>query len=79
MKEKITRIDIQARIVDVYTNSKVISVEVIMGKNNLKLQSDMEGLMMGSGYGIQFPVSKKQDESTTIGKYKAHKKKTNWW
>ena len=35
---------------------------------NLKIQSDMEGLMMGSGYGIQFPVSKKQYEYITIGK-----------
>jgi hypothetical protein len=35
----------------------------------------MEGLMMGSGYGIQFPESKKQDDYITIGKYKAHKTK----
>ena len=35
----------------------------------------MEGLIMGSGYGIQFPVSKKQDEYIIIGKYKAHKMK----
>jgi len=35
----------------------------------------MEGLMVGSGYGIQFPVSKKEDEYICIGKYKAHKTK----
>ena len=35
----------------------------------------MEGLMVGSGYGIQFPVSKKEDEYISIGKYKAHKTK----
>jgi hypothetical protein len=37
-----------------------------MKKKNLKILSDMEGLMMGSDYGIQFPVSKKQDEYITI-------------
>ena len=31
--------------------------------------------MMGSGYGIQFPVSKNQDKYISIGKYKAHKTK----
>jgi len=31
--------------------------------------------MMGSGYGIQFPISKQKDEYITIGKYKAHKTK----
>ena len=35
---------------------------------NLKILSDMEGLMMGSGYGIQIPVSKKQDEYIIIRK-----------
>jgi len=44
---------------------------------NLKILSDMEGLMMESGYGNQFPVSKIQDEYITIGKYNAHKTKLN--
>jgi len=73
--KKKARIDIQAHIVDIYKSSKFIPDEVRMKKMNLKILSDMEGLMMGSGYGIQFPVSKKQDEYITIGKYKAHKTK----
>ena len=73
--KKKARIDIQARIVDIYKSSKFIPDEVRMKKKNLKIQSDMEGLMMGSGYGIQFPVYKNQDEYITIGKYKAHKTK----
>jgi hypothetical protein len=73
--KKKTRIDIQARIVDIYKSSKFIPDEVRMKKMNLKILSEMEGLMMGSGYGIQFPVSKNQDEYITIGKYKAHKTK----
>ena len=73
--KKKARIDTQARIVDIYKSSKFIPDEVRMKKMNLKILSDMEGLMMGSGYGIQFPVSKKQDEYITIGKYKAHKTK----
>ena len=73
--KKKARIDTQARIVDIYKSSKFIPDEVRMKKMNLKILSDMEGLMMGNGYGIQFPVSKKQDEYMTIGKYKAHKTK----
>ena len=73
--KKKARIDIQARIVDIYKWSKFIPDEVRMKKKNLKILSDMEGLMMGSGYEIQYPVSKKQDEYITIGKYKAHKTK----
>ena len=73
--KKKARIDIQARIVDIYKSSKFIPDEVRMKKMNLKILSDMEGLMMGSGYGIQFPVWKNQDENISIGKYKAHKTK----
>ena len=73
--KKKARIDTQARIVDIYKSSKFIPDEVRMKKMNLKILSDMEGLMMGSGYGIQYPVSKNQDEYITIGKYKAHKTK----
>jgi len=73
--KKKARIDIQARILDIYISSKFIPDEVRMKKKNLKILSDMEGLMMGSGYGIQFPVYKNQDEYITIGKYKAHKTK----
>jgi hypothetical protein len=69
------RIYIQARIVDIYKSSKFIPDEVRMKKRNLKIQSEIEGLMKGSGYGIQFPKSKNQNEYITIGKYKAHKTK----
>ena len=75
LREDEDRIDIQAQIVDIYRSSKFIPDEVRMKKMNLKILSDMEGLMMGSGYGIQFPESKKQDDYITIGKYKAHKTK----
>ena len=44
--KKNARIDIQARIVDVYKWSKFIPDEVRMKKMNLKILSDMEGLMM---------------------------------
>jgi hypothetical protein len=36
-----------------------------MKQKNVKIQSNMEGMMIGSG--IQFPVSKKQDDYITIG------------
>jgi len=61
LKEDRERIDIQAQIVDIYTSSKFIPDEIRMKPKNVKIQSNMEGMMMGSGYGIQFPVSKKQD------------------
>ena len=75
LKEDRERIDIQAQIVDIYTSSKFIPDEIRMKKKNLKIQSEMEGLMMGSGYEIQFPVSTNQDEYIAIGNYKAHKTK----
>jgi len=61
LKEDRERIDIQAQIVDIYTSSKFIPDKIRMKQKNVKIQSNMEGMMMGSGYGIQFPVSKKQD------------------
>jgi hypothetical protein len=73
LREDEDRIDIQAQIVDIYRSSKFILDEVRMKQKNVKILTDMEGLMMGSG--IQFPVSKKQDDCITIGKYKAHKTK----
>jgi hypothetical protein len=71
LREDEDRIDIQAQIVDIYRSSKFIPDEVRMKQQNVKILTDMEGLMMGSG--IQFPV--KQDDYISIGKYKAHKTK----
>ena len=73
--EKKTRNEIQKRLIEIFKSSKFIPDEVRTKKKNMKILSDMEGLMMGSGYGIQFPVSKNQDEYISIGKYKAHKTK----
>jgi hypothetical protein len=71
LREDENRIDIQAQIVDIYTSSKFIPDEIRMKPKNVKIQSNMEGMMTGSG--IQFPV--KHDDYMTIGKYKAHKTK----
>jgi hypothetical protein len=73
--EKKTRQQIQERLIEIYKSSKFIPDEVRTKNKNLKILSVMEGLMVGSGYGIQFPVSKKEDEYISIGKYKAHKTK----
>ena len=73
--EKKTRQQIQERLIEIYKSSKFIPDEVRTKNKNLKILSVMEGLMVGSGYGIQFPVSKNQDEYISIGKYKAHKTK----
>ena len=73
--EKKTRNEIQERLIQILSSSKFIPDEVRTKKKNLKILSVMEGLMVGSGYGIQFPVSKNQDEYISIGKYKAHKTK----
>ena len=73
--ERKSRQEIQERLIEILKSSKFIPDEVRTKKNNLKILSVMEGLMMGSGYGIQFPVSKNQDEYISIGKYKAHKTK----
>ena len=67
--------EIQERLIQILRSSKFIPDEVRTKKKNLKILSDMVGLMVGSGYGIQFPVSKNQDEYISIGKYKAHKTK----
>ena len=67
--------EIQERLIQILRSSKFIPDEVRTKKKNLKILSVMEGLMVGSGYGIQFPVSKKEDEYISIGKYKAHKTK----
>ena len=73
--KKKTRQQIQERLIEIYKSSKFIPDEVRTKNKNLKILSVMEGLMVGSGYGIQFPVSKNQDEYISIGKYKAHKTK----
>ena len=73
--EKKTRQQIQERLIQILRSSKFIPDEVRTKNKNLKILSVMEGLMVGSGYGIQFPVSKKEDEYISIGKYKAHKTK----
>jgi hypothetical protein len=73
--EKKTRQQIQERLIQILRSSKFIPDEVRTKNKNLKILSVMEGLMVGSGYGIQFPVSKNQDEYISIGKYKAHKTK----
>ena len=73
--EKKTRQQIQERLIEIYKSSKFIPDEVRTKNKNLKILSVMEGLMVGSGYGIQFPVSKNQDEYISTGKYKAHKTK----
>jgi hypothetical protein len=76
LRDEEERIDIQAQIVDIYKSSKFIADEVRMKSMNLKILTDMEGLViMGSGYGIQFPVSKKQEEYIFTWKYKVHKTK----
>jgi len=67
--------EIQERLIQILRSSKFIPDEVRTKNKNLKILSVMEGLMVGSGYGIQFPVSKNQDEYISIGKYKAHKTK----
>jgi len=67
--------EIQQRLIQILRSSKFIPDEVRTKNKNLKILSVMEGLMVGSGYGIQFPVSKNQDEYISIGKYKAHKTK----
>ena len=74
LREGETSKDIQVRLLDIYRSSKFIPDDVRTKPKNVKILTDMEGLMMGSG--IQFPV--KQDDYITIGTYKAHKKK-NWW
>ena len=73
--ERKSRQEIQERLIEILKSSKFIPDEVRTKKNNLKILSVMEGLMIGSGYGIQFPVSKNHDEYISIGKYKAHKTK----
>ena len=62
LREDEARIDIQVRLFDIYRSSKFIPDEVRMKSKNVKILTDMEGLMMGSG--IQFPV--KQDDYITI-------------
>ena len=67
LREGETRIDIQAQMVNIYKSSKFIPDDVRMKPKNVKILTDMEGLMMGSG----IPV--KQDDYITLWKYKAHK------
>ena len=62
--------EIQERLIQILRSSKFIPDEVRTKKKNLKILADMVGLMVGSGYGIQFPVSKNQDEYISIGKTK---------
>jgi hypothetical protein len=71
VREGETSIEIQVRLFDIYKSSKFIPDEVRMKQKNVKIFTDMESLMMGSG--IQFPV--KQDDYITIGKYKPHRTK----
>jgi hypothetical protein len=69
VREGETSIDIQVRLLDIYRSSKFIPDDVRTKPKNVKILTDMEGLMMGSG----IPV--KQDDYITIGKYKAHRTK----
>jgi hypothetical protein len=57
------------RLFDIYRSSKFIPDEVRMKQKNVKILTDMEGLMIESG------VPVKQDDYISIGKYKAHKTK----
>jgi hypothetical protein len=61
LREEEDRIDIQARLVDIYRSSKFIPDDVRMKQKNVKILTAMEGMMMGSG--IDFPVFKNK---TTI-------------
>ena len=69
VREGETSTDIQVRLLDIYRSSKFIPDDVRTKPKNVKILTDMEGLMMGSG----IPV--KQDDYITIGKYKAHRTK----
>jgi hypothetical protein len=69
VREGETSIDIQVRLLDIYKSGKFILDEIRTKTKNVKILTDMEGLMMGSG----IPV--KQDDYITIGKFKAHKTK----
>jgi hypothetical protein len=49
LRDEEARIDVQARLVDIYNSSKFIPDEVIIKSKNVKILTDMEGMMMGSG------------------------------
>jgi len=65
-----TRIRLQESIRKTFIKSLKIPDSVKTLNKNLFVSE-----VVGSGYGIQFPVSKKEDEYISIGKYKAHKTK----
>ena len=69
IREAGEKIEVQLQLFDIYRRSKFIPDEVRIKKKYIKILTDMEGLMIGSG----IPV--KQDDYITKWNYKAHRTK----